>query len=98
MIITIATSGGIVGTGDPAGPKTVNTDKLPAAERSTVCAAFEESALAQLAEEAKAPSRKRGADRFVYHVTIEMADGRKATFELPEHVLPPDMLDLIDEM
>lgn len=98
MIITIATSGGIAGIGDPSGNKSVNTDELPAKTRKEICAAFETRALEELQRKAAAPDKARGADRFVYRITVKDAQGKISTFELPEHVLPPETLDLIDEM
>jgi hypothetical protein len=98
VIITIATSGGITGMGDPAGTKTVDTSALAAETRKTICAAFDADALARLAEEAKLPSRERGADRFTYRITIKDSGGKTQIFDLPEHVLPPATLDLIDEL
>ncbi len=98
VIITIATSGGIAGIGDPSGNKSVNTDSLPAETRDAVCAAFETRQLETLEKKAAEPSKARGADRFTYHITVKDAGGKSITFEIPEHVLPPEMLDLIDEM
>lgn len=98
MIITIATSGGIAGIGDPSGNKSVNTDSLPAQTREAVCEAFEAKALADLEKKAAAPDKARGADRYVYRITVKDAHGNTSVFELPEHVLPAEMLDLIDEL
>jgi hypothetical protein len=93
MLISISTSGGMLGTGVPGGgEKTVDTQTLSETAREEVCRYFDPKELAKLAK----PRNVESADRFTYHVTVSDADGRKHSFNLSEGAMPAEMLDLID--
>ena len=92
MIITISTSGGIGGFG-LAKTAEIPVDSLPEPLRVEACARLDAKALGALD-----PTPVRGAaDRIVYHIVV--AEGAaKARFDLPETALPPETLDLIDDL
>ena len=87
MVIQIAASGGLGGIGAPA--KTVEVDALEPAMRDRVCEAFTPDNLRRLGD---APPGL-GADRLTYQITV---DGEP--FTVPEAALPPEMLDMIDDL
>lgn len=92
MLVSIATSGGLLGTGAGQPAKEIDTALLAEPLRAAVCEAFSAKSLDALSHKAA-----EGADRYVYHVTVTGEDGRKHRYDIPEAVLPPHMLDLIDE-
>lgn len=94
LIVTISTSGGLLGTGSQQAQKSVETDALPEPVRGTVCEVFKPAALEKLS----ARTVQMGADRFIYHIAVTDENGAKHRFDIPESALPADMLDVIDEM
>ena len=92
MMITISTSGGIGGFG-LAKSAEVAVDNLPEPLRVEACARLDAKTLASLD-----PTPVRGAaDRIVYHIVV-MEGTATASFDLPESALPPETLDVIDEL
>ncbi len=94
MMIVIKTSGGFAGLGGPE--KSLATDSLAAGQRQAVCDAFAPEVLEKL--QAMPGTRNIGADRYSYEITIVGDGDERRTFTLPEAVLPPQMLDMIDDM
>ena len=94
MVITISTSGGLLGTGLPGKEKLIDTRNLSEPLKDEVCRRFDPKALAKLSKESGHPG---SADRFVYHVTVSDTAGKKHSFDIAEAALPDEMIDLIDE-
>ncbi len=93
MMLTIATSGGIGGTG-LGREQSVEVAELPAPLRQEVCDQFTEERLTKLA----ATKASGGADRLTYVIGLDMEDGKPVQYQLDEAAMPPEMLDLIDMM
>ncbi|MBK4216587.1 hypothetical protein JJJ17_11675 [Paracoccus caeni] len=93
MIIEIETQGGFGGIASAALNKTIDVDQQAEPVRQELCDAFEPDELARLA------SKPCGdcADRMTYHITVT-EDGHESSFTLHEQQLPPEMLDLIDQV
>lgn len=94
MLISITTSGGLLGSGAGAKEKLIDTSQVAAAQKDELCRRFDPKALNSLAKIAGQPG---GADRLTYHVLVTDAAGKKHRFDLNESSLPAEMLDLIDE-
>jgi hypothetical protein len=92
MMITITTSGGIGGFG-LAKSAEVAVDNLPEPLRVEACRKLDPAALKSL----DATPVRGAADRIVYHIVVTEAGGT-VSFTLPETALPPETLDLIDEL
>lgn len=95
MLITITTSGGLLGTGLPGKSTVIDTQGISGAQKDEACRQFDPQTLAKLVRTAH--ERASGADRVVYHVTVRDAAGKTHAFDLPEAAMPAQMLDLIDE-
>lgn len=93
MIIEIASTGGFGGIAAAGLHKRVDVDDQPAAMQQELCEAFEPDELARLASQ---PCRNC-PDRLTYRITITEQQ-QSQSFTLQEAQLPPDMLDLIDQM
>lgn len=93
MIIEIAAQGGFGGITAAQLHKTINVENQPEQMRQELCEAFEPDELARLAR------RPCGdcADRITYRITVT-EDQQTHSFTLQEQQIPPDMLDLIDQM
>lgn len=91
MIVTITTSGGIGGFGLGRSAE-VAVDSLPEPLKAEACERLDPAALGGL-EARPAP----GADRVTYHIAVGTAQGT-TTFSLAETALPPETLDLIDDL
>lgn len=91
MMISISTTGGIGGFG-LARTAQVSVESLPEPLRVEACSRLDPQALGAIGA---APTR--GADRVVYHIEVVEA-GQSARFDVPEGALPPETLDLIDEL
>lgn len=95
MMIEVSTSGGLAGMARAAPAKRLDLATVEAAVQDRYCDHFDPAALRALS--AAAPDR-HGADRFSYHITVTDEAGARHEFDLSEDQLPPEMLDLIDEM
>ena len=93
MLIEIASQGGFAGPAATVPPKTVEVGALEEPMRERVCEAFAPDNLRRLSE---APEGA-GADRLTYEITVEGEAGRD-TFTVAEGALPPEMLDMIDDL
>lgn len=93
MIIRVAAQGGFGGIAAASLDKTVNVDDQPAQMRASLCDAFEPALLDQLSRQPCGDC----ADRITYRITVS-DDDRTRSFTLQEQQIPPDMLDLIDQM
>ena len=93
MIIEIAAQGGFAGIAPASLHKTIHVDEQPEGIRQELCDAFEPDELARLARQPCGPC----ADRMIYRITVTENRGSRS-FTLQEQQMPPDMLDLIDQM
>ena len=93
MIIDIAAQGGFGGITAARLRKTIDVDNQPEQMRQELCEAFEPDELARLARQPCGDC----ADRLTYRITVT-ADRETRSFTLREAQIPPDMLDLIDQM
>lgn len=93
MIIEIAAQGGVGGIAAASLHKTIDVAQQPQAMRRELCDAFGPDALARLARRPCGPC----ADRMTYRITVT-EDQETRSFTLQEQQIPPDMLDLIDQM
>lgn len=93
MIIEIEAEGGFGGIAAQDMHKTVDVDDQPEQMRQDLCDAFGPDHLARLA------SRPCGncADRITYRITVT-EDRQTRSFTLQEQQIPPEILDLIDQM
>lgn len=94
MIIEIAAKGGFGGFAATGLNKTIDVDQQAAPIRQELSDAFKPDELARL-------SRKpcgNCADRLTYHITVTDEARHSRSFTLHEHQLPPETLDLIDQM
>lgn len=94
MIIEIAAEGGVGGTATSALHKRIDVDQQAEPIRQELCEAFEPEELARLA----GSPRARGADRLTYRITVTDHQQKSQIFSIREDQLPPQMLDLIDQM
>lgn len=93
MIIEIAAQGGFGGITAAQMRKTIDVDGQPEQMRQELCDAFEPDELARLARQPCGDC----ADRMTYLITVT-EDRESHSFTLREAQIPPDMLDLIDQM
>ncbi|WP_295048261.1 protealysin inhibitor emfourin [uncultured Paracoccus sp.] len=93
MIIDIAAEGGFGGIAAARLRKTIDVDDQPEQMRQDLCHAFGPDELARLA---RTPCGDC-ADRLTYRITVT-EDRQTRSFTLREQQIPPDMLDLIDQM
>ncbi|WEF23572.1 protealysin inhibitor emfourin [Paracoccus sp. S3-43] len=93
MIIEIAAQGGFGGIAAANLHKTIDVADQPEQMRQELCHAFEPDELARLASQPCGDC----ADRLTYRITVT-EDRRTRSFTLREQQIPPDMLDLIDQM
>ncbi|WP_374303771.1 protealysin inhibitor emfourin [Paracoccus sp. (in: a-proteobacteria)] len=93
MIIEIAAQGGFGGIAAANLHKTIDVQDQPEQMRQDLCEAFEPDQLARLARQPCGDC----ADRLTYRITVT-EDRRTRSFTLREAQIPPDMLDLIDQM
>ncbi len=95
MIIEITSSGGFAGIPGAGIDKQINVDIQAAAMKERICAAFEPAVLKKMSAKR---TKYRGADLVTYRITIVGENTDKLVFEVREDDIPPEMLDLIDEM
>ena len=93
MIIEIAAQGGFGGITAASLHKTVDVADQPDQMRRDLCRAFEPEELARLSRQPCGDC----ADRLTYRITVTK-DRQSRSFTLREAQIPPDMLDLIDQM
>lgn len=93
MIIEIAAQGGFGGIAAGNLRKTVDVANQPDQMRQDLCEAFQPDELARLSRKPCTDC----ADRMTYRITVT-ADRETHSFMLREQQIPPDMLDLIDQM
>lgn len=95
MIIEISASGGFGGIPAAALNKRIDLDQQSPALRQELCEFFEPQDLSQLASR---PKSRSGADMMVYQITVTDQDDGAHVYTIREDQLPPEMLDLIDQM
>ena len=93
MIIDIAAQGGFGGITAAPLRKTIHLEDQPDQMRQELCEAFEPDELARLARQPCGEC----ADRMIYRITVT-EDRQSHSFTLQEQQIPPEMLDLIDQM
>ncbi|MTD99055.1 hypothetical protein GIY56_01990 [Paracoccus sp. YIM 132242] len=93
MIIEIAAQGGFGGITAASLRKTIDVSDQPERMRQDLCDAFEPDQLARLASR----PCTNCADRMTYRITVTEDRGTHS-FTLREAQIPPEMLDLIDQM
>ena len=93
MIIEIAAQGGFGGITAGRLHKTIDLAHQPEQMRQDLAEAFEPEELARLASQPCGDC----ADRMTYRITVT-DDRDSCSFTLQEQQIPPDMLDLIDQM
>lgn len=93
MIIEIAAQGGLGGIAAANLRKTIDVDDQPDEMRQDLCEAFGPDELARLSRQPCGTC----ADRMTYRITVT-EDRQTHSFTLREQQIPPDMLDLIDQM
>ncbi|MFK7835822.1 MAG: protealysin inhibitor emfourin [Sulfitobacter sp.] len=94
VMIEITTSGGFGGLATGGAHTSASLSDLPTAQAATYCEAFAPTALAALAETETPQGR---ADTITYEIKVVDDDGAHQ-FQLDETQLPPEMLDLIDDL
>lgn len=94
MIIEIAAEGGFGGIATATMNKRIDVDQQAGAMRQELCDAFEPDQLARLAD---APC-SGCADRMTYRITVTDEQQHSQMFTIREDQLPPETLDLIDQM
>ncbi|MCZ0961958.1 protealysin inhibitor emfourin [Paracoccus benzoatiresistens] len=93
MIIEIAAQGGFGGVTAANLCKTIDVSDQPEQMRQELSEAFEPDELARLARQPCGNC----ADRMTYRITVT-EDRQSHSFTLREQQIPPEMLDLIDQM
>lgn len=93
MIIDIAAQGGFGGITAARLRKTIDVDDQPDQMRQELAEAFEPDELARLARQPCGDC----ADRMTYRITVTEDRGSRS-FTLHEQQIPPEMLDLIDQI
>ena len=93
MIIDIAAQGGFGGITAAQLRKTIDVEDQPEQMRQELCDAFEPDELARLARQPCGDC----ADRMTYLITVT-DNSETHRFTLLEAQIPPEMLDLIDQM
>ncbi|MDP5307679.1 protealysin inhibitor emfourin [Paracoccus spongiarum] len=94
MIIEIAAEGGFGGIAAASVTKRIDLDQQGARMRQEFCDAFEPDELARLASQPCTTC----ADRMTYRITLTDDRQQSRIFTIREDQLPPEMLDLIDQM
>lgn len=97
MIIEITSSGGFAGLAAAGIDKRFDPSSQPPELAQTYCTAFDPEQLGKIAAESEG-LEGIGADMITYRIVVTGEDGEPRVFELREDQLPPEMLDLIDEM
>lgn len=95
MIIEISSSGGFSGIPAAAMHKRIDVDQQAPSLRQEICDAFEPRDLRQLASRSGV---RNGADMMVYRITVTDRKEGEQVYNIREDQLPPEMLDLIDQM
>lgn len=93
MIIEIAAQGGFGGIAATSLRKSIDVSDQPEQMRQELCEAFGPDELARLARQPCGDC----ADRLTYRITVT-EDRQTRSFTLREQQIPPEMLDLIDQM
>ncbi|WP_207101830.1 protealysin inhibitor emfourin [Paracoccus shandongensis] len=93
MIIEIAAQGGFGGIKAANLRKTIDVSDQPEQMRQELAEAFGPDELARLSRQPCGDC----ADRLTYRITVT-EDRETRSFTLREAQIPPDMLDLIDQM
>ncbi|MCF3972818.1 protealysin inhibitor emfourin [Paracoccus salsus] len=94
MIIEIAAEGGFGGIAAAASHKRIDVDQQAEPMRQELCEAFEPDQLALLADKPCTTC----ADRLTYRITVTDSQQHSQIFTIREDQLPPETLDLIDQM
>lgn len=94
MIIDITAQGGFGGITAAAMKKTIDVDQQPRQMQQELCDAFKPRELQRLT---RTPCPDC-ADRLTYRITVTEGQENPQVFTLREDQLPPEMLDLIDQM
>ena len=95
MIIEISTSGGIGGIPSAGLQKSVDVKTLAEPDKSKICEVFDLNSLGAMAGKSGHPG---AADQMTYKIIIVDDENQRHEFDVDEYVLPPEMLDMIDEM
>lgn len=95
MIIEISSSGGFGGIAAAGLKKRIDVDQQTPAVRQEICDMFEPDDLSQLASR---PGRAKGNDMMVYRIRVTDQQQDEHVFTIREDQLPPEMLDMIDQM
>ncbi|WP_375690160.1 protealysin inhibitor emfourin [Pseudooceanicola sp. LIPI14-2-Ac024] len=96
MMIQVTSTGGFAGlAGGTDRPLTMDLEAQPPAVRDAYCAAFSDDALSAATRAESAPG---AADMMTYSITVTQDDGTVHRYTVPESLLPPETLDLIDGM
>ncbi len=95
MLIEVSASGGFGGLPAATTTRALDLEQLSEDRCRAYSAAFEPKALAEISQ--ATPSQGR-ADTMTYEITVIDADGERHLFKIDETLLPPDLLDLIDDM
>lgn len=94
MIIDITAQGGFGGLAAASLHKTVDVARQPPQIRQELCEVFDPQNLRRLARNPCTDC----ADRMTYRITVTEDPQRSEVFSLREDQIPPEMLDLIDQM
>lgn len=94
MIIEIASTGGFGGISAAGLNKRIDVEEQSDTVRQELCDAFGPEELGRLA----AQPCETCPDRMTYHITVTDEDRNDHIFTLQEDQIPPEMLDLIDQM
>ncbi len=95
MIIEISSSGGFGGLAAAGLNKRIDVDRQAPALRQEICDMFEPRDLSQLASRSV---RAKGSDMMVYRIRVTGRQAGEQVYTIREDQLPPEMLDLIDQM
>ncbi|WCR11695.1 hypothetical protein JHW45_04780 [Paracoccus stylophorae] len=95
MIIEISSSGGFGGIPAAATHKRIDVDQQSPSLREEICSAFEPRDLRQLASRS---GNRKAADMLVYRITVRDRQDGAHVYDIREDQLPPEILDLIDQM
>lgn len=93
MIIEISSSGGFGGIASTALHKRIDVDRQSSSVQRELGEYFGPRDLNQLARDCK----QRCNDGMLYQITVTDG-GNRQTYTIPEQNLPPQMLDLIDQI
>lgn len=95
MIIEITSGGGFAGIGAGGVTKRIDVDAQAEPVRQELCEAFEAGDLMALEARSQASG---AADMTTYRITVTGEDAERRTYSIREDYLPPETLDLIDQM